>query len=197
MKLLFFADSHGNKEAMKTLKTKSKEADGIVCAGDFTTMERDIEKIMSELDSFGKLMLMIHGNHEDEDRLKTLCKKHKNLKYIHKGVYHVGDYVFLGYGGDGFSTNDPEFEKISQRFFKKEIEGKKRIIMVTHMPPHGTELDNIEGSHRGSKSYRKFIDDIRPHLVISGHLHETAGKHQQIGRTLLINPGKNGVTVDI
>ncbi|MCM2325229.1 MAG: metallophosphoesterase [Candidatus Woesearchaeota archaeon] len=197
MKLLFFADLHGDKESMNILRNKAKDADGIVCAGDFTRMERDIEGIMKNLDSFGKTMLMIHGNHEDADTLKDLCQKYKNLNYLHKGVFHVGDYVFLGYGGDGFSTNDPEFEKVANKFFKKEAEGKKRIILVTHMPPYGTEIDKIEGEHRGNKSYKKFIDDVKPHLVISGHLHETAGKHQKIGRTLLINPGKDGVTVDI
>lgn len=197
MKLLFFADLHGDMQILSNLRTKSKDADGIICAGDISTMERNLPKIMKKLNDFNKPILMIHGNHEDEDGLKEECLKHKNMTFLHKGVYHLEDYVFLGYGGDGFSTNDPEFEQVANKFFKPEIKDKKRIILITHGPPYGTVIDKIGDSHRGNISYRKFIDEIKPHLAISGHLHETAGMHEKIDRTLFINPGKNGVIVDI
>ncbi len=196
MKLLFFTDLHGNLKALDSVMTKAKQAEGIVCAGDFTVFEQDIEKIMGKLDSMGKNVLMIHGNHENEYRVKELCSNYDNLTFLHKGVFELGDYIFLGYGGDGFSTNDPEFERVAE-FFKKQAENKKRIIFVTHGPPHGTKIDKINDEHRGSKSYRKFIDELQPHLAISGHLHENAGKHDKIGRTLFINPGPHGSFVEI
>lgn len=197
MNILFFADLHADMDVLSNLKTKAKDADKVVCAGDFSVMESHFDEVLEQMNSFGKEVLIIHGNHEDEDRLKNACKNYDNITFLHKGVVHQGDYVFLGYGGDGFSTNDPEFEHVANKFFKPESEGKKRIIMVTHGPPHGTKLDKIGGSFRGNKSYRKFINDVKPHLVISGHLHETAGKSQRIGRTLFINPGKDGVFVNI
>ena len=196
MKLLFFSDVHGDKQAIESLKKRSKEADGVICAGDISVMERNLEPILNHLNSFGKKMLLVHGNHEEEENLKDLCRSRENLKFLHKGVFHAGDYVFLGYGGDGFSTNDPEFDRLA-KFFKKEAEGKKRIILITHGPPHGTVVDKLGDEHRGNKSYRAFIDDVKPHLAVSGHLHETAGKYEKIGRTLILNPGKKGVIVDI
>ncbi|MFH2020749.1 MAG: metallophosphoesterase [archaeon] len=196
MKLLFFSDTHGDKEALENIKKKSSEVDGLVCAGDISVMERGMKSILRELNNLGKKTLIIHGNHENEENLRDMCRDFENLKFMHKGVYHTGDYVFMGYGGDGFSTNDPEFDKVA-KFFKSESLGKKRIIMITHGPPHGTEIDKLHGDYRGSKSYRAFMDDVKPHLFISGHLHENAGKHQKIGRTLLINPGKAGAIVEI
>ena len=175
MKLLFFADTHGDDKAHDIIKDRAKDVDGIICAGDISVMERGLKKTMKKLNSIGKPVLMIHGNHEDEE----------------------GDYVFLGYGGGGFSTNDPRFEEVAEKFFKPEVKDKKRIIMVTHGPPHGTIIDNMDGDFRGNKSYRKFMDEVQPHLFVSGHLHETAGKHEKIGRTLVLNPGPHGFIVDI
>jgi uncharacterized protein len=196
IKILFFSDLHGDMKALSNLKAKAKDTDLVVCAGDFTVMERNVDDVMKNISGIGKHVLMLHGNHEDEDNIKELCNNYDNLTFLHKGVYHVGDYVFLGYGGDGFSTNDPDFVKVSG-FFRKETQGKKRIIFVTHGPAYDTKIDMLGRMPKGNKSYRNFIDDVQPHLAVSGHLHENAGKHHKIGRTLLLNPGKEGAIVDI
>ncbi len=196
MRILFFSDLHGDMRALNTLKSRSKEVDVVVCAGDFTTMEMEMEQVMDAIDSFDKPVLMIHGNHEDEDRLKEMCENYTNITFLHKGAKHIDDYVFLGYGGDGFSTTDPDFVKVA-KFFKKEIIGKRRIILITHGPPYDTKIDVLSREPRGNKSYRQFIDEAQPHIAVSGHLHENAGKQHKIGRTLLFNPGKKGVIVEI
>ena len=158
MNLLFFTDLHGNMKILDSLKKKAQESDGVVCSGDISVFENDIEDIMKKLSEFNKKVLIIHGNHEDEERMRELCDKYDNIYYMHKGVHHIGDYVFMGYGGDGFSTNDPEFERVAE-FFKKEAEGKKRIVFFTHGPAYDTKIDKINGENRGNKSYRKFIDE--------------------------------------
>ncbi len=141
--------------------------------------------------------MIIHGNHENENGLGDACRQYPNLIFLHKAVHHVKDYVFLGYGGDGFSASDPDFLVVANSFFRKETKGKDKIILVTHGPPYDTGIDTLGNEHRGNRTYREFINDIKPHLVISGHLHENAGKHHKIGRTLFINPGKHGAVVEI
>ena len=64
MKILFFADTHGDKKTLNKLIKRGKNVDLIVCAGDFTQMENDIEKILDHINSFNKPVLIIHGNHE-------------------------------------------------------------------------------------------------------------------------------------
>jgi Icc-related predicted phosphoesterase len=197
MKILFFSDLHGDFATLRNLRKKSVETDLVVSAGDFSSMERDLPELVSQLNSFQKPVLMIHGNHEEEEGMRELCNQNENITFLHKAVHHVGDYIFMGYGGDGFSTNDSNFTKVANMFFKKEAKDKKRMILVTHGPPYNTKIDFLGNEPRGNKSYRQFIDDIQPHLAISGHLHENSGKHHKIGRTLFINPGKEGVIVNI
>ena len=197
MKLLFFSDIHGDLEALRNLKKQSKDVDIVICAGDISLMEKNLPKLLEEFNSFKKPALILHGNHENEDRLQKLCKQYDNLIFLHKAVHKIEGYIFMGYGGDGFSTKDPSFIKVAFSFFKKEAKNIKRIILITHGPAYDTKIDNLGGEPRGNKSYREFIDDILPHLAISGHLHENAGKHHKIGRTLFINAGKEGVFVNI
>ena len=83
MKILFFSDTHGDDKALEILRNRAKDVDGIVCAGDISIMERDLKKVMKKLNSFGKPLLMIHGNHEDEEGLKDLCEKHENITFLH------------------------------------------------------------------------------------------------------------------
>ncbi|WP_425447233.1 metallophosphoesterase family protein [Dethiothermospora halolimnae] len=68
-------------------------------------------------------------------------------------------------------------------------------IWVTHNPPYGTNLDIIhENIHIGSKALLKKIQDLKPKLVLSGHVHESpimSGKYiDNVGDTTCINPGQ-------
>ena len=197
MNILFFADVHSDMDSLRTIKDKADKADILVCAGDISQMELQLPKIIEYLDTFNKPVLMVHGNHEDERGLKELCEQSDNIIFLHKGVHHINEYIFMGYGGDGFSTNDSEFTRVANAFFKPEAKDKEKIILITHGPPHNTVIDNLGGNNRGNKSYREFIDDIKPHIAVSGHLHENSGKKHQIGRTLFMNPGKKGVLINI
>lgn len=197
MRLLAFSDVHGNMKALQRLKAISKQSDLALCAGDISLMENNISGLVSMLDSFPVPVLLIPGNHEDEDGLSELASIHPNVLYLHKGAHHIRDYVFLGYGGGGFSTRDERFTQVAESFFAREISGKKKIVLMTHAPPHNTVLDALGSDHRGNKSIREFINKAEPHLAVCGHFHENAGKQQKLGRSLIINPGPSGVVVNI
>jgi hypothetical protein len=114
----------------------------------------------------------------------------KNIQFIHKKLVRVGDIHILGYGGGGFSTEDKEFES----FIKKHHDTLKnnKSIIVTHAPPYGTIIDQVFNDHCGNKSITSAIKKVEPLLAISGHLHETMGKQQKLGKTTVINPGPQG-----
>ena len=122
----------------------------------------------------------------------------KNLNFIHKKHLVVDDYLFLGYGGDGFSIVDRKFEKLVKDFEKtiKENKGKK-VILVTHGPPHKTRLDKLVSTHCGSKSIRNFIDRNKIDFHFCGHIHENSGKEDKIKNTKVINPGPFGKVVNV
>ncbi|WP_243678145.1 hypothetical protein [Vulcanisaeta distributa] len=64
-----------------------------------------------------------------------------------------------------------------------------RLILVSHYPPYGTSVDRAwSGAHIGSKSVRKFVEDIKPLAVLCGHVHESRGI-DRLGNTIIVNPG--------
>ena len=202
MKLLAFVDMHGSLKALRSIEKKAKKADLLVCAGDLTIFEQGMGYLLHELDKIGKPVLLIDGNHESVEDMRKACSLFKNTVFIHKRAYKIGNYLFLGYGGGGFSMVDKSFEKGS-KLFEKEINKRRKtdknikIILVTHAPPYQTKIDRIMGSPCGNKSIKKFILKVKPDLAISGHLHENAGKEDKIGKTKVINPGPFGKIVNI
>ncbi|MBU1199211.1 MAG: metallophosphoesterase family protein [Nanoarchaeota archaeon] len=195
MIILAFVDTHGDVNALKKLKKKSAKADLVICAGDMTIFEGHMSKMLKEIDSFNKPVLVLHGNHESEERLREACKKHNNLIYFHKDFYEKENILFVGYGGGGFALTDKEFEKFAEKIIKKK-EGKK-LVMVFHGPPYGNKTDMILGEHAGNKSYTKFIKEEKPMIVICGHLHENDGAQDKIGKTIVINAGHQGKLIEV
>lgn len=196
MKILAFVDTHGIKPAFDEILRKAKDADILVCAGDFTRWGESAEKWIQFLEKAGKPLILTHGNHEGGMEAAAVCKKYKFCIYLHRAAYEYGEYMFFGFGGGGFSERNAEFERVAEHV-KKDAKGKK-LIVLTHGPPYGTTLDFVpETGHRGCKSIRKFIEEASPMLCICGHIHETAGNTDMIGKTFVINPGPAGAMLKV
>ena len=120
MKILAFTDIHDSFSALKKIeqKIKMKKPDILVCTGDISIFERGLVKIMRKMNQLGKKIVIINGNHEDEDSFAKHSKHFKNLIFIHKNHYVEGNVLFLGFGGGGFSLVDKGFEKFSPKFTK-------------------------------------------------------------------------------
>ncbi len=198
MKILAFVDLHGNNKALKEIKKKAKQADMIACAGDISIFENGLDLLLLQINELNKPVLIIPGNHEDDKDLNELTKMFNNITDIHKKYYIKDNYLFLGYGGSGFSMVDKEFIKASKKLEKEVKKHKdKKIVLITHAPPYKTKLDDILGEPCGNKSIKNFIVKTKPSLVISGHLHENAEKEDKLKETRLINPGPFGKIIEI
>ncbi|MBI2145662.1 metallophosphoesterase family protein [Candidatus Woesearchaeota archaeon] len=201
LRILAFSDLHGSEAALKILARKAKKADAIVCAGDFTVFEHNILRIMRKIDSLGKPVMLVNGNHEDPALVREICIRLKNTTFAHRGICHrpeFPDYAFIGHGGEGFTHTSEDFERFAtaaKSKIRQLQKQEKKIIFVTHQPPHKTKLDYI-WAHHGSKSYTTFDKKWQPALHVCGHLHETQGKTDRIGKTLAINPGPKGEIVE-
>ncbi len=199
MKILAFADIHGSITKLRKIlqKVNKNKPDIILCLGDFTIFENQIEPVMRKINAFKKPVYIIPGNHETPAIVKRLCNKYRNLHYAHKKIIKLGKYTLVGYGNGGFSAKEKGFERFIKQNHRKLL--NKKIIFITHAPSYNTKLDYIDylGEHVGCKSYTAFIKKYKPKLALSGHLHETFGKEDKIGRTILINPGPDGKVVKI
>ncbi len=198
MKLLAFTDLHADKKLLHDLAVRARknDVDLVVCCGDFTIFGRGMRIVLEALESIEKPVYIIPGNHEEKEGL--LDKALEGFRYcrsLHEKDVVIGNYVFLGYGGGGFAQEDAAFRSIARKWYGK-YNGKK-IVLVTHGPPFGTKLDILPMGHVGNKDYRRFIERIKPKVAISGHLHETVGVVDAIGKTKLVNPGWDGVVVEL
>ncbi|MGV8086899.1 MAG: metallophosphoesterase family protein [Candidatus Woesearchaeota archaeon] len=202
MKVLFFVDTHGSDSKLHKIIEKSKDVDLLVCAGDFTVFESDMKKILRVLDSIGKPVLIIHGNHETASSVMIECEQLKNMYFIHRTYYISDDIIFYGHGGGGFSTRDEKFTNDTKKFMDEldtlsnKQNKKYKLVLVTHAPAHGTNLDYLD-IHVGNKSITEFIINHAPILAVSGHIHETAGYEDTIHKTRLINPGWDGMIINL
>jgi uncharacterized protein len=71
----------------------------------------------------------------------------------------------------------------------------ERAIFVSHTPPAGTGLGNVEENvDVGSVAVRRWIEKHQPLLTLHGHIHEspeiTGRQTAQIGRTIAHQPGQ-------
>lgn len=197
MKILAFTDTHSSRTSLEKLlkKAKKEKVNIILCAGDLSVFENGLEAMLKILDRANVPTFVINGNHESEEILAHLVKRHKNLRFCHKKLFRAGDIYIFGFGGGGFSLTDSEFEKTAKKFSKALR--NKRFILLTHAPPYNTKVDLVGRSHCGNKSIANFIKLHQPILSVSGHLHETEGRKDKLGKTIIINPGAKGMIIEI
>jgi len=197
MKIFMLTDTHTIATLEKALTTAKKEKpDYILHLGDITNMGSNLKKSISLLDSVNITTFMIPGNHEEGTNIKELCKKTDNVLYVHKATQRMGKLLFIFFGYEWYEHDNKDFDKFVEKM-KGEIKKGDKIILCTHAPPYNTKLDDIDRGHVGIKSYRKFIEEMKPIFAISGHLHETFYVDDKIGKTVLINPGPTGMLLEI
>ena len=199
MKILTFVDLHGNIDSLKKLieRAKKDDIDFVICAEDISVFGDKLNKLVEMMSKVKKPFLIIHGNHESEEEIEKACKPFENCVNIHGAGFSGPGFTVLGYGGGGFSKVDKLFEKLTKMFRKVIKERGGKIILVTHAPPYNTNVDKVNKVSCGNKSIRQFISEVKPDLVICGHLHENFGKSDKIGKTLIINPGYKGKVITL
>ncbi|MBR9693344.1 hypothetical protein GOV07_05485 [Candidatus Woesearchaeota archaeon] len=202
MRIYAFADLHGNTKALAKMRKAVKEAkpDLVVCVGDLTVFEHEMRPLLSRLQMLNVPVLMLHGNHEEESRMRKACAKFSRITFMHLEHIDIKGYTFVVHGGGGFDDHYPELE---EQLKTKEWKALKwdKVIFLSHAPPHGTTLDDVgepdEEWHVGSKTLTKLIKRKKPLLVLAGHIHECFNTSDKIGQTLCENPGPSGKLYDL
>ncbi len=108
---------------------------------------------------------------------------------MHGKAAEVGGYRLVGLGGSNITIFHTPFELDEDALYdnlkKNASEG---MILMTHAPSYGI-LDQIpSGKSVGSPAIKRIVDEYRPILALSGHIHEAIGVVEQDG-TVFVNPG--------
>lgn len=196
MKLLAFTDIHGSLKALQHIEkmVRKHNPDVLVDCGDISIFENELDFLVKKIACLKKKCLIIHGNHERASRFEAACSRHKNMIFMHNKIHRIGNYVFFGWGGGGFSLKDDAFEEAAANCMQT-LKKSDKLILMTHAVPNGVKIDKIYGKHSGNKSIRKFIEKHRPAIALCGHLHEFNGKSDEIKGIKVLNPGPMGKVI--
>ena len=67
--------------------------------------------------------------------------------------------------------------------------------MVTHM--HAANSQAEFSGFPGSRSIRKAVEEFKPDILLSGHIHEAEGIEEKLGNTRVFNVGSEGRIIEI
>jgi len=198
-KILAAGDIHGDTGLVKKLaeKAKKENVDLVIIAGDLTLMEMETKNLIGPFTKINKPVLLLHGNHESLSTIDFLSEMYPNAKNLHGYSVKNKDVGIFGAGGANFgfsSMSEKDFFETLKKAHKG-IENSKKKIMVTHMHPYNSKAE-FSGI-RGSKGIRKAIQEFKPDIFLSGHIHEAEGMEENIGKTRVINIGRKGKIIEI
>lgn len=198
--IIVIGDIHNDVENIMNYadKLSSLNFDVIICPGDFTDVglrgfsQVDIARlVIEELKTFNKPIVAVPGNF-DKEVLPVLEQEKISVHGKGKTIKGIG---FYGFGGARTPFNTPlepsedEMKAALKRAFE-EVKDTKIKIQVTHAPPARTKMDLLyTGAHVGSEAVRKFIEENRPNVAVSSHIHEARGV-DELGMTKLLNAGR-------
>lgn len=187
-------DVHG--EAGNLAKLPDLEScSGLIISGDLTNYgdKKAAASILREFTATGKPVLAQLGNMDLLEVDEMLTESGVNL---HATVRELApDVAVFGIGGSTPTPMNTPTEFSEEQYAAwldsewQKASSYPHTILISHNPPKDTICDDIGGNiHVGSAAVRKFIENRQPEICVCGHIHEGAGV-DQIGRTLIINPG--------
>ena len=202
MKILASGDIHGDKDLAKRLVEKAKEenVDLVILCGDLTYFEQDTSDIVGPFVKAGKKVLLIPGNHERIATADFLAEFY-GVKNIHGYSVKYNDIGIFGAGGSSVvgpqpPISDEEMFELLKKSHEK-IKYLKKKIMVTHEHPADSLMEKFTSFFPGSKSIRKAIEEFKPDILLCSHVHEAEGIEEKIGKTKVINVGKEGKIIEL
>jgi len=194
IEILHFTDIHGAGYLFQEIRESIGKADLIILSGDITHFGTvaDARKIIENLARFNKHILAVSGNCDD---LTIDTYLNKSNRGIHMKTVEFGNYLFTGISGSlpcpgrtPYEFTETEVASWLQQMSAQIIDDKS-LIFVTHQPPFNTIADKIGYNvHVGSQSIREFIQNKKPVLCLTGHIHEGIGV-DKIDDCPVVNPG--------
>lgn len=199
MKLLLFSDLHCDTDAARRLVRLARDADVLVGAGDFASARRGVSVCIDVLGAVDKPAVLVPGNNESADELAEACRTWESARVLHGAGVTIDGVAFFGIGG-GIPVTP--FGAWSYDFTEDEaaelLAGcPEGCVLVSHSPPKGA-VDRRSGNLSvGSTAVRAAVERLRPALVVCGHIHACAGRHEMIGATPVVNAGPDGIIWDL
>ena len=195
MRVLAFTDFHGNQEAYRHAKQliAKEKPDFVIVAGDIINYDSNRAKqLLLDLAAVGHPVYFVPGNMDGRELGGWTGEE--NVHALHARCRSIKGVSLIGLGGSPhgpfravFEYSEEEAEALFEEAAKNCGDGL--LILVSHCPPKNTKVDQVSsGEHVGSTAVRRFVENMKPTLVVSGHVHESQGT-DTIGSTTIVNTG--------
>jgi uncharacterized protein len=197
MKVLIFSDTHGDLRALE--RVVAQPADIYIAAGDLSNFGKGLERCGEILKPLGERLWVLPGNHETYDQMKEFCARYGFIDF-HRQTKELGGTKCAGLGYSNITPfkTPGEYTEPQIAHALSQFVGMDQLYLVVHFPPRDTKLDEYaEGQHAGSSTLRDWVEHEKPLYLFCGHIHETAGMKDQLGRTHCVNVGKEGYTIEV
>jgi Icc-related predicted phosphoesterase len=194
-KLLVFSDLHADVGAARRLVERAAGVDVLVGAGDFGTVRRQVRVCVDVLRQVEKPVVIVAGNNESTEELADACRGWAGVHVLHGSGVTLGGVPFFGIGG-GIPVTP--FGAWSYDFTEDQADAllapcPAECVLVSHSPPLGAVDASSRGNGLGSRAVRDAVLRLRPRLVVCGHIHESAGRHEVLGSSPVVNAGPAGI----
>lgn len=194
MKIVSFGDVHMATRNLARMGGVLSDTDLVIVSGDLTNFGGvdDARKVIGDVRSACPRVLAVSGNLDKREVIPYL--EAEGITLHGRGTVLDAVAIF-GCGGSNitpFATptelSEDEIYDTLQRGYD-QVRGHRPLLMICHTPPYATRCDRIIGGKPvGSTAARRFIEEVKPDVCISGHIHESAGV-DMIGPTTVLNAG--------
>ena len=198
VRLLAFSDLHCDLAGARRLVEMSAGADVVVGVGDFASVHTGLEPTIEALAAIATPTLVVPGNNETEDALRSACAGWPAATVLHGEGAEIDGVAFFGLGaGVPITPWDWSFD-LSEADAAAMLEPcPEGAVLIVHSPPLGHCDVSGDGRHLGSEAILHAIEAKRPPLALCGHIHESWGEEARIGPTRVLNLGPRGATIDL
>jgi Icc-related predicted phosphoesterase len=197
VKILIFSDIHGDLRSLE--KIVAQPADLYIAAGDLATFGRGLERCGEVLRPLGERLWVLPGNHETHDDTRAFCQRFGFVDF-HRKLRKIGATQWAGLGYSNITPFNTPGEYSEEEIARAlaAFDGIPGLYLVVHFPPRDTKLDEFApGKHAGSPALREWVEREQPAYLFCGHIHETAGISERLGRTQCFNVGKQGYAIEV
>ncbi len=193
MRLLCITDIHGEVRRFEKILAAEPKADLLIIGGDFTNFGKppEVARILDIAQAHTPQVLAVAGNCDSAEIDQLLIERGVSL---HTRGVRIDDIGFFGlsamppWRGNMYEFPEDDLNRFLAASFA-QVQDSSRFIMVPHCPPRNSEVDrNSSGVNVGSTAVRKWMDKVKPTLVICGHIHEARGQ-AKIDKTVVVNCG--------
>jgi len=201
MKILAAGDVHGDMNLAKKLaeQAEKEKVDLVILCGDLTYHEMSTDNIIGPFVKKKKKVLIIPGNHETVATADFLAELY-GVKNIHGYSVRYEDIGIFGAGGANIGPKNKLTEKEIFDLLKQghdKIKYLQKKILVSHVHPSGTKMEKLSEFVPGSPGLRKAITSFHPDIVLCSHVHEAEGLEEKIGKSKIINVGRQGKIFEV